>query len=74
MTRVATFTKGTPVALATNGTVREARGLASNTNTWSAAPMPYCLTAKLHVDEPHYIERVGDLLHMALQQGHGGLR
>ena len=37
MTRAATFTSGTPVALATNGTVREARGLASITNTW---PLP----------------------------------
>ena len=34
--RAATFTSGTPVALATNGTVRLARGLASITNTWFA--------------------------------------
>ena len=34
--RAATFTSGTPVALATNGTVRLARGLASMTNTWFA--------------------------------------
>ena len=39
MTRAATFTSGTPVALATNGTVRLARGLASITKTWP------CLTA-----------------------------
>ena len=34
ITRAATFTSGTPVAFATNGTVREARGFASITNTW----------------------------------------
>jgi hypothetical protein len=33
MTRAATFTSGTPVALATKGTVRDARGFASMTNT-----------------------------------------
>ena len=31
MTRAATMASGTPVALATNGTVRLARGLASST-------------------------------------------
>ena len=31
ITRLATLAKGTPVALATNGTVRDARGLASIT-------------------------------------------
>jgi hypothetical protein len=36
ITREATLARGTPVALATNGTVREARGLASMTNTWLA--------------------------------------
>ena len=36
ITRAATFTSGTPVALATNGTVRLARGLASITKTWPA--------------------------------------
>ncbi len=36
ITRAATFTSGTPVALATNGTVRLARGLASITKTWLA--------------------------------------
>ena len=35
ITRAATLASGTPVALATNGTVRLARGLASMTNTWS---------------------------------------
>ena len=34
--RAAALTRGTPVALATNGTVRDARGLASSTNTWPA--------------------------------------
>ena len=33
MTRLATFASGTPVALATKGTVRDARGFASMTNT-----------------------------------------
>ena len=33
ITRAAIFTNGTPVALATKGTVRDARGLASMTNT-----------------------------------------
>ena len=37
ITRAATLTSGTPVAFATNGTVREARGLASITNTWAAS-------------------------------------
>ena len=36
MTRAATLASGTPVALATKGTVRLARGLASMTNTWLA--------------------------------------
>ena len=31
ITRAATFASGTPVALLTNGTVREARGLTSST-------------------------------------------
>ena len=34
ITRLATLASGTPVALATNGTVRLARGLASITKTW----------------------------------------
>ena len=37
MTRAAIFTSGTPVALATKGTVRLARGLASITKTWAAS-------------------------------------
>ena len=37
MTRAATLTSGTPVAFATNGTVREARGFASITKT---CPVP----------------------------------
>jgi hypothetical protein len=41
ITRAATFTSGTPVALATNGTVRLARGLASITNTWPSRTA-YC--------------------------------
>ena len=45
MTRAATLASGTPVALATNGTVRLARGLASITKTWSS------LHRVLHVDE-----------------------
>ena len=40
MTRAATFTSGTPVALATNGTVRDARGLASITKTWPVPGSP----------------------------------
>ena len=35
MTLAASFAKGTPVALLTNGTVREARGLTSSTYTRS---------------------------------------
>ena len=37
ITRAATLASGTPVALATNGTVRLARGLASITKTLSVA-------------------------------------
>ena len=35
ITRAASRANGSPTALLTNGTVREARGLASSTNTWS---------------------------------------
>jgi hypothetical protein len=46
ISRAATLTSGTPVALATNGTVREALGLASSTNTWP------CLTAYCTLSRP----------------------
>ena len=41
MTRAPIFATGTPVALATNGTVREARGFTSSTKT-SSSLMAYC--------------------------------
>jgi len=54
---VATFTRGTPVALATNGTVRLARGLASMTKTsaavWPGSPgSGTCFTANWTLIRP----------------------
>ena len=54
ITRAATLASGTPVALATNGTVRDARGLASMTNTW------FALTAYCTLIRPADVELVGD--------------
>ena len=54
ITRVATLASGTPVALATNGTVRLARGLASITCT--VVPVHRVL----HVDQAAHVQRRGD--------------
>ena len=54
MTRLAIFASGTPVALATNGTVRLARGLASMTKTWSS------FTANCTLIRPLTSSAVGD--------------
>ena len=51
---LATLASGTPVALATNGTVRLARGLASM--TYTVVPTH----GVLHVDQAAHVERVGD--------------
>ena len=74
MTRAATFTSGTPVALATNGTVREARGLASITNTWPVpGSPPDALHRELHVDEAADVERLGDAAGVVLDDRDGGV-
>ena len=49
-----TLARATPVALATNGTVRLARGLASMTKTWVG------LDGELHVDRAPHVEGLGD--------------
>ncbi len=54
ITRAATLASGTPVALATNGTVRLARGLASMTKTWP------CFTAYCTLMQAPDVEGLGD--------------
>ena len=54
MTRAAILASGTPVALATNGTVRLARGLASMHVHLVLAH------GVLDVDQAAHVERVGD--------------
>ena len=71
MTLAATLTRGTPVAFATKGTVREARGLASMTNT---CPEPLdALHGILHIDEADHFQPFGDPAGVFLEGGHGGL-
>ncbi len=54
ITRAATLASGTPVALATNGTVRLARGLASMHEDLAV------LDRELHVDQAPHLEGLGD--------------
>ena len=57
ITRVATFASGTPVAFATNGTVRLARGFASSTKTWPAFTA-YCTLISPRTSSAAAIARV----------------
>ena len=59
ITRAATLARGTPVALATNGTVRLARGLASMTNTWPCFTA-YCTLSGPRTSRASAMARVWD--------------
>ena len=68
MARAAILASGTPVALATNGTVRLARGFASMTKTCR------CFTAYWTLSGPQHSERGGDAARVVLDEGHGRRR
>src|SRR3954471_7267355 len=74
MTRLATFANGTPVALATNGTVLLARGLASMTTT-VVPTTAYCTLIRPRTSRALAIEVVYDSMTSTTQGGNvcGGI-